>query len=65
MKEIDILGRMVRLHEWGISWTADPRHRQMIIDYFGMKKETKPLSKNGYKEDVSGEGELEEEVLED
>ena len=62
VQEIDILGRTVSMHDWGISWAADPRHKQMITDYFGMNGDTKPLSKNGYKEEVHGEGEPDKEL---
>ena len=27
VQSIDVLGRVVRLHSWGISWEADPIHR--------------------------------------
>ena len=35
-KVIDILGRMVKLHEWGISWQADARHRVIVTEHFGL-----------------------------
>ncbi len=34
---IDILGRTVRLHEWGVSWEADARHRERILKSFGLE----------------------------
>ena len=51
VREIDILGRVLKLHWWGISWEADNRHRNKILEYFGMEPGSKPLSKTGYKED--------------
>jgi hypothetical protein len=63
VQEIDILGRIVGYHEWGISWKADPRHRKMILEHFGFSGETKSLTKNGYKEDANVEGEFAEESL--
>lgn len=41
VQEIDILGRMVRLQDWGLSWEADGRHRRMIMEHFGLDDESK------------------------
>ena len=65
VQDIVILGRIVKLHSWGLSWQADPRHREMILEHFGMDERTKSLSKNGYKEEVPNEGEQEEELQAD
>ena len=59
VQEIDILGRIVRRHDWGVSWEADDRHRQIVLDYFGLDEGSKALVKNGYKEDAKAEGESE------
>ena len=34
-KEVVILGRIVRWREWGIEFEAHPRHRKVLVDYFG------------------------------
>ena len=65
VQDIVILGRIVKLHSWGLTWQADPRHREMILEHFGMDERTKSLSKNGYKEEVPNEGEQEEELQAD
>ena len=63
VQKIDMLGRILQYHSWGLSWQADPRHRKMILEHFGFNDETKALSKNGYKDEVEAEGELENEYL--
>ena len=63
LKEIDMLGRILKYKSTGISWQADPRHRKMIIEHFGFKAETKALAKNGIKEEIDLEGEPEAEEL--
>jgi hypothetical protein len=63
VREIDILGRVVRLREWGWSWEADGRHRQAVMKYFGLDEDSKALIKNGYKEEATIEGEPEVEGL--
>ncbi len=40
-KEIGILSRIVRFHDWGISWEAGGRHRQIIKKYFGRSEGSK------------------------
>jgi hypothetical protein len=62
VREIDILGRRVKLHEWGVSWGGDPRHRDKILAHFGLTGESKGLSKNGYKEEQA-QGAIDEEEL--
>ena len=49
VQEIDILGRTVRLHDWGISWATDSRHKPKILGLFGLDEKAKMLNKNGYK----------------
>ena len=63
IQEIDILGRVVQLHVRGISWEADARHRQVIMEHFGLDEESKSLAKNGYKEEILIEGETTDEEL--
>jgi hypothetical protein len=64
LKEVDMLGRRLKWHIWGLTWEEDPRHKQMLMDHFGMNGTTKSLSKNGYKEDQA-EGGLQSRVLAD
>ena len=35
-KEVDMLGRKIRWHEWGLTSERDERHKKMVIDFFGM-----------------------------
>ncbi len=42
VKEIDILGRTMWLHECGVSWEADARHREIILKHFGLEEGSKP-----------------------
>ena len=65
VQEIDMLGRKIRWHAWGISWEGDGRHKKLLEEYFGMDGNSKPLVKNGYKDDGKDdelEGGLEEEL---
>ena len=55
VQEIDILGRILGYHSWGISWKADPRHKKMILEHFGFNDNTKSLRKNGYKDEIQEE----------
>eukprot|EP00973_Karenia_brevis_P064153 8914127-Karenia_brevis.AAC.1 len=41
-KEVTVLGRIVRWREEGIEYEADPKHRRIILDYFGFNNSTKP-----------------------
>ena len=54
-KEISILGRRVSWEEWGISYEADPKHRRLIMDYFGFDDMSRMLTTNGSKEEEDGE----------
>jgi hypothetical protein len=51
VREIDMLGRVIKIDDDGISWKGDPRHRDLLFEYFGMGSNTKVLTKNGYEED--------------
>ena len=46
-KEVSILGRVVRWRSWGISSEADPKHRRMIAEYFGLDGKSKIRTVNG------------------
>ena len=65
VKEIDILGRVLKHTSSGITWQADPRHRKMILEYFGFNGQTKSVTKNCAKDERVEEGEedLKSEVL--
>jgi hypothetical protein len=51
VRQIDMLGRVIKIDSEGISWKGDPRHRDLLFDYFGMNAHTKVLTKNGYEDD--------------
>ena len=51
MREIDILGRIVELADDGITSEGDPRHQDMLEEYFGLDRSSKVLSKNGHPDD--------------
>ena len=53
-KMIDMLGRKIKLHMWGITWEGDDRHRKLIMDHFGLDGDSKILKKNCYKEEEDG-----------
>lgn len=55
MRKIDMLGRVIEIDVEGITWAGDPRHAEILKEYFGMNENTKSLSKNGY-EEFDGEG---------
>ena len=46
-----ILGRVVQWKEWGIEYQADPRHRQLIMEFFGFDDSMQALQNNGGKEE--------------
>ena len=54
-KEVTILGRIVRYKEWGIEYEADPKHRKLILEHFGMDETTRSLKTNGGKEEEEGD----------
>jgi hypothetical protein len=55
LRKIDMLGRVIEVDESGITWAGDPRHTEILKEYFGMNDQTKALNRNGY-EEVDGEG---------
>jgi hypothetical protein len=54
-KETDILGRTVRCTKEGFEYEADPKHREMILEAFGLEEGSKGLSVNGRVEDPDEE----------
>ena len=50
VRKIDMLGRVIELPHEGITWQGDPRHFNLLQEYFGMDDKTKVLTKNGYEE---------------
>lgn len=46
-KEVVILGRQVRWTKEGMEYEADPKHREKMVEYFGMDQTTRGLSHNG------------------
>ena len=58
-----MLGRTIQLHEWGISWEGDSRHKKELEEYFGLDKSSKVLVKNGYRDDEAKGGHDQEEEL--
>eukprot|EP00973_Karenia_brevis_P026748 3690945-Karenia_brevis.AAC.1 len=46
-KEVSILGRLVRWTGEGIKYEADPKHRRLVLEYFGFNSQTKPSGVNG------------------
>ncbi len=62
VKQIDMLGRIIKLEEGGITWQGDPRHQQLLETYFGMDENTKTLTKNGYDEEGRNEAEEDTEL---
>eukprot|EP00973_Karenia_brevis_P012802 1738798-Karenia_brevis.AAC.1 len=50
-KEVTMLGRLVRWTDEGREYEADPKHRSIILEYFGLNSKTKPSGVNGDRED--------------
>ena len=51
VREIDMLGRIIRVTDDGVSWEGDPRRQDLLEEYFGLDVSSKTLSKNGYADD--------------
>ena len=49
-KEVVILRRVVRWKEWGIEFEADPRHQDVLIEFFGFSGTSAAAAFNGDKE---------------
>ena len=62
MRKIDKLGRVIKPTQEGITWQGDPRHFDLLQEYFGVDDKTKVLTKNGYEGDPE-QGELRETEL--
>eukprot|EP00973_Karenia_brevis_P013871 1881496-Karenia_brevis.AAC.1 len=41
-EEVILLGRLVRSTLEGIEYEAGPKHRSIILEYFGLNERTKP-----------------------
>ena len=61
-KEVVILGRVVRWGKRGIEYEADPKHRRLVLEAFGLDDDSKSLAVNGHREDRQSE-EWENELL--
>ena len=57
-KEVTILGRVVRWRSWGIEYQADPKHRKLVMEYFGFDETTRALQNNGGKEEEFDDDEV-------
>ena len=55
-KEVVILGRRVTYGKDRIEYEADRKHRENILEHFGMGKGTRALSTNGEKDPKKEEG---------
>ena len=64
MKEIVILGRVVRWTADGVEFEADPRHRKVLKNHFGFEERVKGATINGGKERKEEEEEGDEEDME-
>ena len=60
-KEIVILGRVVQWCKDGIRYQADPKHRRLLLEHFGLGEGSRSLKSNGEKE-VEDKGEEKEEL---
>ena len=57
-----MLGRIIKLEEYGLTWEGDPRHVRILEERFGMNEHTKALANNLY--ELAGEdGEVKDEDL--
>jgi hypothetical protein len=56
-KEVVILGRQVKWTKWGIEYKADPKHRKILLEYFGLDGESNVLKRNGLEDRKDGEEE--------
>ena len=58
-KEVVILGRLLKWTEEGLEYQADPKHRRLILEHFGMSEDSKPLNCNGEKKEDEEDAEWE------
>ena len=59
-QEIFILGRIVRVNGEGIEYEADPKHRKLVMEHFGIKEGSKMSRNNGDREDREEPGDEQE-----
>jgi hypothetical protein len=57
-KEISVLGRQVTWEDWGITYRADEKHRNIILERFGLDEGSKGLVVSGKAEDPEENEEL-------
>ena len=60
VEQIVILGRIVRWTPEGLEWEADPKHRKLILEYFGFDQGSRSLKMNGDKDEREEEWDSEE-----
>lgn len=46
-KEATVLDRVVRWRSWGLEYEADPKHRRLLLDRFGLDGASKAFERNG------------------
>ena len=46
-KCISVLGRLLRWEDWGITYQADPKHRNIILEQLGLEQKSKGLMVSG------------------
>ena len=46
-EEVTMLGRQVRWTQQGVEMEADPKHRRILLEEFGLDEHSKPLNING------------------
>ena len=50
--EVKVLNRVIRWQDQKcIEYEADPKHRQLVLEAFGLNDESKSLTVNGHRED--------------
>ena len=59
-KEVVLLGRVIRWKDWGIEYEADPKHRKVILEHFGLEEGSRGLTHNGDKDEKEDEWEVED-----
>ena len=57
-KEISVLGRIVKVEDWSFSYQADPRHRMVILESFGLVEGSKGFTTIGRVEKENTEAEF-------
>ena len=65
VQQATVLGRTVRWRSWGIEYEADTKHRQMLLQQFGLDGASKALDYNGVRDpgdDNDDDGNQEEDT---